>query len=60
MTSLISLDIWIQDLSVINTSELNFVSHLSIYLCLMPNDDKPTLITYLPNALCEDSLTKMH
>ena len=25
-----------------------------------PHDDKPTLITYLPNALCKDSITKMH
>ena len=37
----------------------NSASHLSIYLPLMPHDDKPTLITYLPNSLYEDSITKM-
>jgi len=27
--------------------------HLFIYLALMPHDNKPTLITYLPNAFAK-------
>ena len=34
--------------------------HLFIYVPLMSHDEKPTLITYLPNALCKDSITKVH
>ena len=42
-------DAWIEN--VFKSMQLNLsYPHLSMYLSLIPHDDKPILITYLPNS----------